>query len=320
MPDAPTSQQDELLRQTEQRIARRRAAEGIASPPSCSSSPSLHIEVPVKDTGKDTGKNAAKSPEMAREARGNNGGPFLRKDGDWWVEGLGAGDSPESNSAIPLTDYILEAAARNRSSFERLYEDSDKVAGDPQHYRSPCTVFVAFLKSRSEFTAFDGYDAASFLDGLLADLVPGADDPWCELLPNQDTFDHEIHPRDSVIDLWDRILAPIDLVSPGLRRAEELAERFPVRSRRYTHFRDQSYLRVISLAYWLARLTKGHRFFLSCRDAGEFAKCSHTQASLFLKRGQRDLLLGLKQKSRRTGEASEYSFNLALVGADSRQQ
>jgi hypothetical protein len=301
-----TISETELLK-AERRLAQRRAALGIAPPSPPLPTTPLHKEA----TDENAAKKAHESPEIPAVSSAGSSGKASGK--AWWVEGLGDGEAPESSAAIPLWEYIEMAADRNRSSFEKACEDGEKVSGDPQHYRSPCTVFIAFLKNRPEFESLDGYDAACRLDRLLQAHMAEFDDPWCELLPDHDTFDHEIHPRDSVIDRWDEVPTPIDPLSAGLVRASELAERFPICSARYTHSLDRPYLRVVSLAFWLARLSKGQAFFLGCRDAGEFAGCSHMTASQHLKRAQKDGLLELTKKSRSLDKAHEYAFSTARL-------
>ncbi len=304
---------EHILVEAEKRLEARRLAEGIPT--------TLHTKASGKDTGKTTGKSpettGKDAPRDRENSREESEGRPNGATASWWVQGLDREDQPESSDSWPLEEYVLEAIRRNQTAWDNAFDNPDKTSGDRGAYLSPCLLFGALLKDRPEFRDLASHDAILKLDPILEALAvePGSDG-W-DLLPYQDIHENEIDPRDSLWDVWDRILEPAKLSGPSLSRARALATAYPLDSTLHSHRRDASYKLVVSLAYWLARLHDGETFFLSCRDAGEFAGCSHVQANGLLKRAVGENLLQVKKKGRHgagAGKASEFTFRLSEIG------
>jgi hypothetical protein len=241
--------------------------------------------------------------------------------GEWWIEGLAAGELPAEAAPLDLDEYILAAAERNNRSFRRRDEDPEKQIGNRSFYQSGSLVFIGLMKSWPKLQGCDGFEAAELIDERLQAIFPDAEDPWRELgLPDHDTFDNPSEPYGEIANTWDEI-QPMELEAPSLERAVELAERYPLKSNRHKNPRLRPYLRLLSICYWLDQQHQGESFPLSCRVAGEILDISHTQAAAWIRTAQKDGLLvlhtGPARKSRRPHRTAQmFRFNRQAVTGD----
>jgi hypothetical protein len=169
------------------------------------------------------------------------------------------------------------------------------------------------MKAHSEVTALAPWEVAETVDSVVCALYPRAENPWTEAFLDCDAAGNSVDPYDDFLAAWDRVEHP--LPEGRFERAERLAETFPLRSTRHSKARDARYRSLVSLAYWLSRLSEPEPFFLPVRKVGEN---SMDGSRLIARAVQEGLLIPVKEAIGR--QAACFTFNAERVelreGAD----
>lgn len=289
------------------------------------------MRVPTQFTHKNPTKNSTKTPTKDQRITTPKGAErvLVGSEHSWSVEGLFPDCLQDAlGTSYSLEYFVLAAAERNRVILYRRLDELGGEQGRRQDFLSPTYPLVSLLKGCPHFEGLDGFDAAALFEEEVA-RTGRVSEPWSgctqdgELfIPDCDSFGNAVDDiREDFISNWNRWPVdglPMTLKGTGLGCARELADRYPLSSTRYLRDRDQRYILIVTLCFWLARLRWNidHRsiFFLGVRDAGEYAGCSPRTAGKLLERAVLDgLTVHLNRESRGPREAHEYSFDLDRV-------
>jgi len=181
-----------------------------------------------------------------------------------------------------LLRFLKRAAERSHREVLK-YRNSE----DPKGYRSPAWLFARCLKERPEFRGLDAEAVTALIDVELEAQYPEHPAPWVALgLPDEDSKETLCDPRSDFLVVWNEVSKPF---KPGslVHEAAQCADEKPLDFGGRFRAADAAFERLLTICYWLGRLSKDDEFFLGCRDAGDALGMSHMNASRLIQRAEK---------------------------------
>jgi hypothetical protein len=216
---------------------------------------------------------------------------------------------------MPFLKYVRWSLGQN----ERWFVERRR-AGSPEEvdaqWAGPTFRFAALMRGYSTLADTDAYTAAAAVEKALAGIEPHSPNPWLEAFGQVDSVGNSVDPYDDFVVSWSKVQHPIS--EPLFDRAVRLSRDYPLTCPLYNGQRHIHYVFVVSVCFWLHRLSTPEPFFLSVRKAGELAGRSHMGGSRVLDRALGEgLLIQVREETRQ--EARCFVFDEARVVALSRE-
>jgi hypothetical protein len=210
---------------------------------------------------------------------------------------------------LPLLEYVRYSLRQNRQWFLERRETGSAEDLDTQ-WAGPTFRFAAFMRGYSTLADADAYTAATAVERVLVGIEPHSPDPWLEAFGQTDSVGNSVDPYDDFIVSWSKVEHPI--TEPSFDRAVRLSSEYPLTCPLYNGRRHAHYVYLVSVCFWLHRLSAPEPFFLSVRKAGELAGRSHMGGSRILDRALGEgLLIQVREETRQ--EARCFFFDEARV-------